>query len=127
LGVAEEDEGGTIVEGLGVTGNLPSVLQHGADRRRVFGRGRGVNRNVNRSPARRRRHARYVRLSLFMAAIMLRKLALRLRLWGISAFGIGRSDRTSRKTGEQFRQDSRSCKSRSFLVLRMGAAIHLLF
>jgi hypothetical protein len=44
VGVAEEDEGGTIVGGLAVTGNLPSFLQHGADRRRVFGRGRGVNR-----------------------------------------------------------------------------------
>src|SRR5215813_5856770 len=42
--VAEEDEGGTIVRGLAVTGNLPSLLQHGADRGRVFGRGRGVNR-----------------------------------------------------------------------------------
>src|SRR5262249_23588050 len=44
VGVAEEDEGGTIVGGLAVTGNLPSFLQHSADRRRVFGRGRGVNR-----------------------------------------------------------------------------------
>jgi|SRR5262249_43600370 len=44
IGVAEEDEGGTIVGGLAVTGDLPSFLQHGADRRRVLGRGRGVNR-----------------------------------------------------------------------------------
>src|SRR5262249_62392327 len=44
VGVAEEDEGRTIVGGLAVTGNLPSFLQHSADRRRVFGRGRGVNR-----------------------------------------------------------------------------------
>src|SRR5215467_2645301 len=44
LGVTEEDEGGTIVGGLAVTGNLPSFLQHGADRRCVFSRGRDVNR-----------------------------------------------------------------------------------
>src|SRR5262245_30235430 len=50
VGVAEEDEGGTIVEGLAVTGNLPSFLQHGADRRRVFGRGRGVNRQCELKP-----------------------------------------------------------------------------
>jgi len=44
VGVAEQNEGGTIVGGLAVTGNLPSFLQHGADRRRVFGRGRSVDR-----------------------------------------------------------------------------------
>src|SRR5262245_10623119 len=44
VGVAEEDEGGTIVGGLAVTGNLPSFLQQDADRRRLFGRSRGVNR-----------------------------------------------------------------------------------
>jgi hypothetical protein len=44
VGVAEEDEGGTIVEGLAVTGNLPSFLQHSADRRRVLGHGPSVNR-----------------------------------------------------------------------------------
>ena len=35
VGMAEEDEGGTIVEGLAETGNLPSFLQQGADRRSV--------------------------------------------------------------------------------------------
>ena len=37
VGMAEEDEGGTIVEGLAETGNLPSFLQQGADRRCVSG------------------------------------------------------------------------------------------
>src|SRR5262245_5753686 len=44
VGVAKEDEGGTIVGGLAVTGNLPSFLQHSADRGCVFGPDLGISR-----------------------------------------------------------------------------------